>query len=68
MKNLTYATVIIVTAIILLFPGSVKAADMSVGAATWYAWWEDNGDNEYDPALLYGPVSTPIRICRFSPI
>ncbi len=37
------------------------AADITVGASTWYSWWDfqpkDSPDKfEYDPAFLYGPV------------
>jgi len=59
MKKLTNITLIFLTVILLHIPASVKAADMSIGAATWYAWWDydqDNNDNEFDPALMYGPA------------
>lgn len=40
---------------------NVSAADITVGATTWYSWWDfdnpDNNDNpDIDPSFLYGPV------------
>lgn len=38
-----------------------RAADITIGANTWYSWWDmdpkDSPDKfEYDPAFLYGPA------------
>jgi hypothetical protein len=40
----------------LITPAS--GLEMSVGASTWYAWWEpeDNEGMDLDPALLFGPA------------
>jgi hypothetical protein len=52
----------ILAALIALFiavPAIAPAADMSIGAASWYAWWKmEEGDREQniDPAILYGPI------------
>ena len=46
-------------AMTLLFSAAARAADLSVGASTWYSWWrfeEGNRTDKFDPALLYGPV------------
>ena len=43
----------------LMFTAAAQAADLSVGASTWYSWWrfeEGNRTETFDPALLYGPV------------
>jgi hypothetical protein len=39
----------------------LRAMDITVGASTWYSWWDmegkvDNVELEMDPALLYGPA------------
>jgi hypothetical protein len=56
MKNLISLTLVILTTLILFLPSVNVASDMSIGAATWYAWWEDDDGDEYDPALMYGPA------------
>ncbi|HSV97447.1 MAG TPA: hypothetical protein VLM75_11020 [Spirochaetota bacterium] len=46
-------------AVLFAFSAVAHAADLSVGASTWYSWWrlEDrDGTQTFDPALLYGPV------------
>lgn len=44
----------------LLFPAVSGAADFSVGASVWYAWYNenqiDNSDPSVDPTFLYGPM------------
>ena len=50
----------------MIWPQKASAFDLSVGATTWYAWWDMNVDREghagesyerdIDPAFLYGPV------------
>lgn len=38
-------------------PAVSMAAMVSVGASTWYTWWDPSDDMlEYDTFLLYGPV------------
>lgn len=52
----------LLTALLISFiPVKIHAADVTIGAATWYSWWDfepkDSPDKfEFDPALLYGPV------------
>ena len=42
----------------IIIPHKVYAVDISVGATTWYAWWdwELSEKIDIDPAFLYGPV------------
>ena len=46
--------------LLLVTPPSLHAADLSVGATTWYtAWdfeWDSTSESTYEPGLLYGPV------------
>lgn len=59
MKSSANLTIVILTSLVLLVPAATQAADMSIGVTTWYAWWDyDQADNnnEFDPALMYGPV------------
>ncbi len=54
-------SVLTVFAFIIIIPSAVSALDISVGAATWYSWWDmssnvENVKFEADPTLLYGPV------------
>lgn len=45
--------------LLFAFSAVAHAADLSVGASTWYSWWRfEEGDRKqtFDPALLYGPV------------
>ena len=38
-------------------PAVSMAAMVSVGASTWYTWWDPSDEMlEFDPFLLYGPV------------
>ena len=46
-----------------LIPSKAHAVDISVGATTWYTWWDhnaaDDADDEgmdVDPAFMYGPA------------
>ena len=48
-------------AIGIIIPSKVYAVDISVGATTWYSWWDpvstSGGSSvEIDPAFLYGPA------------
>ncbi len=46
-------------AVLFAFSAAAQAADLSVGASTWYSWWrleESNTTRTIDPTLLYGPV------------
>lgn len=53
------SAVFIITSLVII-TGKADAADISVGATTWYTTWETelNMDDkiEYDPDFLYGPV------------
>jgi len=61
MKKLILLTAIMFIWMSAILPSNVSAADITVGATSWYAWWDfDQKDNEngteFDPALLYGPA------------
>jgi hypothetical protein len=61
MKKLILLTAISFIWITAVLPLNVSAADITVGATTWYSWWDfdnpDNNDNpDIDPTLLYGPA------------
>ncbi len=60
MKKVLSVLFTAIFSVILFIPGELKAADISVGAATWYTWWKfddqnDDSKSEIDPAFLYGP-------------
>ena len=43
----------------ILSPSKVHAIDFTVGATTWYTWWDlnrDGGKIDIAPAFLYGPA------------
>ncbi len=51
--------VVLCLIVFMSIPAVSMALDLSLGAATWYAWWKmEQGDREetFDPALMYGPV------------
>ncbi len=51
--------VVLCLLVFMSVPAVSMALDLSLGAATWYAWWKmEQGDQEetFDPALMYGPV------------
>jgi hypothetical protein len=52
--------IIIISVIFLCFTAiPLFAVDLNLGAATWYAWWEmegDGGTNTMDPTFLVGPI------------
>ncbi len=51
--------IILLFAALFIFPAALQAADISVGASSWFAWWhihQDGPDPHIDPSLLYGPV------------
>ena len=59
MKRYTSVSCAAALAMTLMFTAAAQAADLSVGASTWYSWWrfeEGNRTETFDPALLYGPV------------
>jgi len=60
MKKILYSYLFLIFIFMsVLVPCKVYAVDITVGATTWYAWWNEkqSGDSEtLDPALLYGPV------------
>ncbi len=48
-------------AVLIILQGNLKAAEVSVGATTWYSWWKmqtsgSDGNKDIDPAFLYGPA------------
>lgn len=61
MKKILLSVLTVLTLMTVLFPSAGSALDMSVGAATWYSWWDMSSDDntieyEADPTFLYGPV------------
>jgi len=60
MLNKYLLTAIFLITSLLFITGKAHAADISVGATTWYMAWETEWDSEdkieYDPGFLYGPV------------
>jgi len=54
---------LILLCMFVLVSSPLLAMDVSLGAATWYSWWDmstktDGGeeDSDVDPTILYGPV------------
>ena len=59
MKKVIIAVLLSFSFVIFPFVNNASAAELSVGASTWYAWWEQYNaehDMNLEPALLYGPV------------
>jgi len=61
MKKLILLTTTVFIWMAAILPSNVSAADITVGATTWYSWWDfdtkdENKDNDIDPTFLYGPV------------
>jgi hypothetical protein len=61
MKKLILLASFAVIFMAAVLQSNVSAADITVGATTWYSWWDfetKNSDKEtdIDPTLLYGPV------------
>lgn len=59
------AIVVLLSCIVLgsVFPSFSEAADVSIGASSWYSWWRMSNKNmgpndtvDVDPGLLYGPL------------
>jgi hypothetical protein len=47
--------------VVLALPAASQALQVGVGASAWYADWSfesDNGNAEFDPAFIYGPILT----------
>ncbi len=47
--------------VILALPAASQALQVGVGASAWYADWKfesDQGDTEFGPAFIYGPILT----------
>ena len=41
----------------IAIPNKAHAVDITVGATTWYAWWDFNQEGmDIDPTFLYGPA------------
>jgi len=58
-KTLTIAFLTLIS--ISFLHVKANAADISVGATTWYSWWDMDNENsssdpDIDPAFLYGPA------------
>ncbi len=56
-----FLTALLISAFLTLLPGQLRALDISIGANTWYSWWDFDTDTDdesmkFKPALLYGPV------------
>ncbi|TAL39822.1 MAG: hypothetical protein EPN93_00835 [Spirochaetes bacterium] len=61
MKNKIASCVVVLaaSAMVLLAAVPAGAVGVSAGASTWYAWWgytPHQGNGDFDPGLLYGPV------------
>jgi len=64
MKNLKFSLFLsislsLLVLISILAPAKLYATDITVGAATWYSWWDfkEEGNNmDLDPAFLFGPA------------
>ena len=59
MKRLLTLLIFVTICISVITPSKVYAVDITVGATTWYAWWEMNaggGTIDFDPEFMYGPA------------
>ena len=60
MRKILLSVITLLVLISILMSGKVYAADISIGATTWYSWWDYNsegeGDTDIDPTFLYGPA------------
>ena len=60
--------------VVLLFPAVSGAADLSVGASVWYAWYNENQINKSDPSVdptftvHVHPASPPVEPHRGVPV
>lgn len=49
--------IMLALSVICISPSKASAADITVGAATWYTWWDmEDGPGSIDPTFLYGPA------------
>lgn len=49
--------VLLLAAVAVLAAMPLRAADISVGATTWYSWWDmKDATEDIDPGILYGPA------------
>jgi len=59
MKKLLLLTFAVIC-IGIIIPCKVHAVDISIGATTWYSWWDFDSGSDYDadidPTFLYGPA------------
>jgi len=58
MKKLILLTLAAICCISII-TSKLHALDMTVGASTWYAWWEQEAPGQttkFDPTFFYGPV------------
>jgi hypothetical protein len=53
-----YALISLLAALCIISSKPAHAAGITVGASSWYAWWQytPNDNREFDPGLIYGPV------------
>ena len=58
MKKLLLIFIPIFICIGIIIPGKVYAVDLTVGATTWYTWWDisQKSKREADPTFCYGPA------------
>lgn len=59
MKNKIFYFIFLLLMITAYAPSALRAADISVGATTWYTNWETSDSMGFelkDPVFLYGPV------------
>ncbi|MCL2025674.1 MAG: hypothetical protein FWG92_02585 [Leptospirales bacterium] len=59
MKKLILSTLIAICCAFVIMPNRAHALDITVGASTWYAWWDQVDSKKttnFDPRLFYGPA------------
>ena len=59
LRTQLFSLLIILTTISIIIPAKADAVDITVGATTWYAWWDVKQSGvsmDADPEFLYGPA------------
>ena len=61
MRNRNFFYISLLVLLLTIIPYKAHAIDISVGATTWYSWWDWNhmdslADLKVDPTFLYGPA------------
>jgi hypothetical protein len=59
-KTLSFLLLPVIVLTIFFSQKPAHAADITVGAASWYCWWgykPEHGNGGFKPGLLYGPVA-----------